>query len=369
MISKHSNNGDYYSLDRILKEKAHYNIVVGERSNGKTYATLYYALKRYVETGEQMAYIRRWAEDFRGKTGATLFDNHIANGVIKALTKGKWDTVYCYSARWYLAKFDAKGKRTMDEQPFCYGFALSAGEHYKSSSYPNITTVVFDEFLTRGRYLPDEFVLFMNMLSTIIRRRDNVTVFMLANTVNMYSPYFTEMGIEEIKNMRQGTIRCYTYGNTDLRVAVEYCADTKSQKDSNKYFAFNNPKLNMITSGVWELDLYPHAPCKFEEKDIVFIYFIKFADELLQCEIVSCDQGTFTYIHRKTTDLKDTDNDIIFDNASYSPRHNIRRNLLHPVDDAGRKIRKFFDDEKVFYQDNMVGESIRNYILWCGKAV
>ena len=30
----------YYSLKKILAENADYNIIIGERSNGKTYATL-----------------------------------------------------------------------------------------------------------------------------------------------------------------------------------------------------------------------------------------------------------------------------------------------------------------------------------------
>ena len=52
-------------------------------------------------------------------------------------------------------------------------------EHDKSNSYPSINTVIFDEFLTRRFYVPDEFILFMNVLSTIIRLRDNVKIFML----------------------------------------------------------------------------------------------------------------------------------------------------------------------------------------------
>ena len=39
----------YYSLTEILKRNAHYNVIFGERSNGKTYAVLLYALKKFVE--------------------------------------------------------------------------------------------------------------------------------------------------------------------------------------------------------------------------------------------------------------------------------------------------------------------------------
>ena len=68
---------------------------------------------------------------------------------------------------------------------------------------------------------------------------------------------FAEMGLTHIDKMKQGTIDVYTYGTSELTVAVEYCESMKGSKENNYYFAFNNPKLNMITSGAWELNLYP----------------------------------------------------------------------------------------------------------------
>ena len=56
----------YYSLDNILKKNARYNMIFGERSNGKTYSVLDYAVKEYFKTGNQLAVLRRWREDFKG---------------------------------------------------------------------------------------------------------------------------------------------------------------------------------------------------------------------------------------------------------------------------------------------------------------
>ena len=36
--------------------------------------------------------------------------------------------------------------------------------------------------------------------------------------------------------------------------------------------------------------------------------------------------------------------------------------------EIGRKLWNFFRDEKVYYQDNDVGEIIRNYLIFCGTA-
>ena len=56
----------YYSLKTILSKDAQYNIIFGERSNGKTYSVLKYGLERYINNNEQMAIIRRWQDDFTG---------------------------------------------------------------------------------------------------------------------------------------------------------------------------------------------------------------------------------------------------------------------------------------------------------------
>ena len=64
---------DYYRLDTILSKKCQYNIIFGERSNGKTFAGLELMVKRWYETSEQGAYIRRWKEDFKGKRGNQVF--------------------------------------------------------------------------------------------------------------------------------------------------------------------------------------------------------------------------------------------------------------------------------------------------------
>lgn len=354
----------YYSLKKILSKNAQYNIIFGERSNGKTYSVLEYGLRRYIETGEQMALIRRWKEDFRGKRGQVLFDSLIENKVIEKLTNGEYDRVYFYSGKWYLATLDDKGNRKQAETPFCFGFALSDVEHDKSTSYPNVTTILFDEFLTRKQYFPDEFVTFMNVLSTIIRQRNNVKIFMLGNTVNKFCPYFSEMGLTHIEKMKQGNIDVYTYGNDEnaLRVAVEYAGSNSTGKPSDIYFAFDNPKLNMIKGGEWEINLYPHLPYKYKPKDILFTFFILFDGNILQCEIINIERDTFIYIHRKTTELKDTENDLIY-SVDYSPKPNFARDIYKPTNTAQKKIALMFKTGKVFYQSNDIGEIVRNYMV------
>ncbi len=356
----------FYSLNKILKKHALYNLIIGERSNGKTYATLKYGIEQYWNNGKQTAIIRRWDTDFIGKRGSVYFDALLSNDEVTKITGGEWTGIYYFASKWYLCRYEEE-KRITDEKPFAYGFAISQMEHDKSTAYPDVTTVIFDEFISRSSYLADEFVLFMNVLSTIIRHRRDVTIFMLGNTVNKYCPYFNEMGLKHIKQMKQGTIDIYHYGESGLVVAVEYCNPlNKDGKDSDVYFAFDNPKLSMITGGSWEIDIYPHCPVKYTPKNILFTYFIEFDDDLLQCEIIKRDKNLFTFIHRKTTQLQRPDKDIIF-SPQYDARPNHRRRITKPTDNIGKKIAKFYADDKIFYQDNEVGEIVRNYLLWCNR--
>lgn len=367
MKTKAEDKMKFYSLTPILEKNADYNVIFGERSNGKTYAVLEYGLKRYLQTGEQMAYIRRWREDLRGKRADSLFANHVNNGLIEKLTCGKFNEVFYMSGKWWLSSYNPETKkRVPDDKPFCFGFCLSEQEHDKSSSFPGVTTIVFDEFLTRRYYLPDEFMLFMNVLSTIIRQRDNVKVFMLGNTVNKYCPYFAEMGLKQVGVMEQGTIDIYRFGEHGATVAVEYTASVVKHKASNKYFCFDNQNLEMITGGKWELAVYPHLPVKYKPKDVEFIYFIVFGDVILQANVIQVEDQNFTYIHAKTTPIKDPEESLIY-SLEMNGKPNYKRRLISTATELERRIAMYYATDKVFYQNNEIGEIVRNYIMTSQK--
>lgn len=351
----------YYNPKKIDELNAQYNMIIGERSNGKTYAILNKILQLYFSKGEQGAVVRRWQDDFKGKRALQMFAPLVADNLVYKYSNGQWDRIDYRSGCWYPARYDEQTDTTVrGDEPIAYAFALSSMEHDKSTSYPKITTICFDEFLTRGYYLVDEFVLFMNVVSTIVRQRMNVKIYMLGNTVNWSCPYFTEMGIKHIRDMKQGSIDVYTYGESGLKVAVEYCQSIADSKQSNIYFAFDNPRLQMITSGAWEIDIYPHLPVKYDHKHIKGIFFICFEGDVLQCELVQIGRDVFIYIHRKTTPIKDYDHDIIFAlNNDYRINH--YQSLVRPRDKATQAIAFLFKQNKIYYQDNEVGEIVRNY--------
>lgn len=364
----------FYALKNILTREAHYYVIYGERSNGKTYSVLEYALERYFQTGEQLAIIRRYDTDFKGEQSMrSCYDSLSCNGnnenIVEKLSGGEYNGVQYYASRYYLTK--QEGDETVrTKNCVALAFALNTWEHSKSGSFPRVKTILFDEFMTRGRYLVDEFILFQNQISTIVRQRNDIRIFMCANTVNKYGClYFDEMGLTRIKKMVPGDIDLYTYGNTPLRVAVEFSDSPSKTKPSDVYFAFDNPRLQMITGqgAVWEMDIYPHLPCKYLPKEVLFMFFIVFDNEMLQCEVINKVEGsqmTFLYIHRKTTPLKDEEKDLIY-STDYHPNPNRRRNILRGSLNVEKKISELFRSEKVFYQDNEIGEIMNSYLEWC----
>ena len=106
----------YYSLKNILAKQAQYNMIYGERSNGKTYAVVTeQILENFVASGyvEQGAIVRRYDDDFIGATSTrSMFNSLMNNGngenVIRKRTQGKFDGVEYYGGAFHMTKYDKK---------------------------------------------------------------------------------------------------------------------------------------------------------------------------------------------------------------------------------------------------------------------
>ena len=361
----------YYDIRAMMQAypDAKYYMAIGERSNGKTYSALDYVLDNYFEKGEQFAYLRRFSEDIKAKNLNQLFSAHIKNGAIEKKSGGLWNSMTYNAGKFNLLMIptvDMEADIVKSTEPCGFAFDLNGVEHYKSISFPNVTTIVFDEFLSRKGYLPNEFQLLMNAISTIIRDRDNVKIIMLGNTVNKYCPYFTEMGLTHVKNQSQGSIDLYKYGGTELQVAVEYCKSSKESggKLSDVYFAFDNPQLQMITSGAWEIAIYPLLEKKYRPKDVQFTVFFSFDGNILQGELIAKESEFFMFVHPKTTEIKNPDKDIVYCDKP-DQRWNWKTCLTKQSDRLSTSIIKLIRENKIFYANNETGEIFRNYLIWC----
>lgn len=355
----------FWNINPIKRIPAQYRIIYGERSNGKTYGVLLDSIKEFVKNGSQFAYLRRWPDDIKTRKMQQLFESICRNGEISKITNGEWNGIRYKHGKFYLIATDMEGTVIENSVPMAFTFAISAMEHDKSIAYPGIKRIIFDEFISRISYIPDEFPMFMNILSTLIRERDDVEIWMLGNTVSKECPYFREMGLKHIFQQLPGTIDTYAYkkNGQELLIAVEYTKNIAAKK-SDKYFIFDNPKMEMITGGAWELAIYPHLFEKYKSTQITFTFFILYRDMTLQCELIEGKRGFFIYVHIKTTQLQERDDDLVY-TCEPSANPNERVDITRPEFPVERKILNLIISERVCFQDNEIGEVFNDYLKWC----
>lgn len=365
---------NFFDVRNVIKEvpDAQIYMFIGERSNGKTYSSLSYALDNYVKDGGRFAYVRRLSESTRVKYMRELFNGNVATGdVNKHLKHLGYDGITFFSGCFFPYVVGEKGKYERLETPIGYTFSINTWETSKGASFPEITSIIFDEFLTRQYYLPNEPALFENLVSSIVRQRANVKIIMLANTVSWTAPYFTEWGLNHVREMSQGSYDIYQTGDNARKIVVCY-TEHSGAKESDVFFNYDNPRSRMITSGVWETAMYPPIPENLDDWT---------TGE--PCYIQSIEGWSLKIIPAQTPDgmevilVYDNGREIIHIDAPYIdtrykdrivytdyfyPCANCKMALTKHNDDYSKFIALCLKQGRVFYSNNTVGENLRNYL-------
>lgn len=166
----------WYTPYHTLTHNALINMIIGPRGCGKSYGLKKYAVNKWIKSGEMFLYVRRYSNELE------MVKNTVFNDLQEFNIKCDGD-VY-----------------VMEESIIGYCMSLSSANKFKSASYPTVTTIIFDEFIidekAGERYLKNEIEKFLNLLETVIRTRDNVRVFMLANSISFVNPYTMYWGLE-----------------------------------------------------------------------------------------------------------------------------------------------------------------------------
>lgn len=387
----------YYELDNILAKNAHYNFVIGERSNGKTTAVLRHIVKDYYETGRRGAIIRQMEEDIKGHKGASLFAGMISAGMIDELTDGEFQGVKFHNRAYYLGRQNEMGEWIYEKEPFAHIFAVSQAIHYKSNSYPNVGTIMFDEFMRQDHvYLVDEVVQFLNLVSTIVREKNDAIIFLIANTVSWNSPYFKKFGLKNVSQMKPGTIATVEYKRKRptgkelvMTVAIEYCENTASYggKASDVYFLIDDERVNMITDGSFAIPSYPPCPHHFTAENVKLTCWVISDETILRCRLMKVNREVFFFVDTIERFMRQPGETV----GSMQPdweRFNIlldkRRDLVYSMEFssdpshytnpampyADRRTRWFPDAlraNRVFFESNEAGEELMYYLTQAQK--
>lgn len=376
ITEKHENSTEWVDYDFIeniiVKYDVAYYMLYGERSNGKTYGAIEQALKaRLKNPTSKSAYIRRYDENIRPKHLAPKDpkDGLITSHNIEYYTNGEYNYIKYISNVFYFAHRNIDGViDKIDDYPFLYVFSINTWEGDKGIDRGFFDYIILDEFISKNGYLQDEVVNFLNVVSSLVRTRTGTKIIMLANTINKYCPYFKELGLTNAKRMRQGTVEIYNYNNDKTTVAIEYLDSVEKTNYNkkivnNKYFKFDNPKLRMITGGEWEESEYPLIPkglSKCKEMERLDFAFLDFDDDYLRIELWSgyyqfeyCEFITLTVCD----DIRYADKIVISDKIKPSIRY---WNRFDGDNKVLKYIRRCMLRDKVFYQNNAVGEIFSN---------
>jgi hypothetical protein len=247
---------NYYSLDSLKKydKDITYYLIFGERGSGKSFSITRKAIDDFFTKGKEFVIVKRFAEDITTKFASTMLRDH--EDYIRE-TYG-YEVSY-YGHRWRVYKTDGEKPKLDDMDVLGYTLAISQSNSTKGGQYPKVGNIILEEFMSMGAvYLPDEVKLFINLVSTIARKRKGVKVYMLGNPLNKISPYDKELGIK-LYNMKKGEIVVKEfsdeYGRTN-RVLVQRTDTVPVQNDGNAYALFGSNISRMIDEGDFETGRY-----------------------------------------------------------------------------------------------------------------
>lgn len=300
-----------YDIFHIPWQRTAYTMLISKRGVGKTTSVMLLGLILFKLYGVQIQYIRQTDDMTTPKYAQELISTILACGYIEKLTSGRWNYAVYHAKRWVYANIDDSGKVVeKSDIHFCYTLSIDHSFDYKSNyNAPRGDLIIFDEFIGK-RYYPNEFIYFLDILSTIIRKRTGVPIVMLSNAIDEYSEYFDEFEInEEVRQMKRGDCRiCESSGGTRIYVEMINHHDKNAARLNREYFGFKNPRLYAITGeGEWNVPLCKHYDIEDEPQILDRTHYIKMGLNLLAIELCYSDKyGHHVRAHKATKIYKDS---------------------------------------------------------------
>lgn len=177
--------GLWYDKGPLLSHNKMLNMVLSGRGTGKTFHYTDWSVDDFLKTKNETIWVRRYAVELTNKQAGGnpgILDN---DAFYKALiNEGKYPGV----------KFEIQGTTLfINDEPAVHFVALSTSRGMKSINFPKVNKIIFDEFIIdKGRttYLKNEVEIFLDLVETVARMRDNVRVVLLANAITQVNPYF-----------------------------------------------------------------------------------------------------------------------------------------------------------------------------------
>ena len=351
----------YYNIDEIDKLGCTYNLIYGEKSNGKSYQIkLKKMLKKYIETGSRFILMRRWEADLKNN----WVEDYFTNMDILSLTDNKYNTILKKTNHIHFGNLIINEDGSITKkwgEHIGYAIPISLEQHYSSADFTDCNDIIVEEFMERGSYIPNVVAKFSAFYSTVDRKRGTTRVWLIGNTITRSNPYIYEWGLQPIvRKMKQGDIKKVELPNMDgepITLAIEYC-----RSSGGKSMIIGNAG-RMIDSGSWQSFPQPHLPKSKKEYNIVlrigFQYKgFSFVGELLQDKEDYTQIPWFIY-----PNVKEFKNMLVFSDI-IKPDRMYQRDIYNiSINNKSlQNVLNTFREGNIFYSDDLTGTDFKQVI-------
>lgn len=347
----------HYNLDNIDKENAIYNIIYGEKSNGKSYQVKHKkAIKKYLTTKRRFILMRRWSEDVT----SSWIEQYFSDVDIAGLTNNKYQKIKKYRNELYLTTVTDDFKEKKGEK-IGYAIPLSLEQRFSSASFLDVDDIIFEEFMSRGVYIANEPNKLMTFYSTVDRKRGSTRLWLIGNTVSKICPYMNEWDLTEImKYQKQGEIKTKIIHNeeNDVKIAIEYC-----RSSGGNTMAIGSAST-MIDKGAWQVDRQPHLPKSYNKYEVLYRFGFQYKGFKFLCELLDDKEENINPVWYIKPYNKDFKKDIIVfsDEIKISP---FWQRDIYNISLNNEKLKRLFlsfKENKIFYANDMTGTDFKQSI-------
>ena len=277
----------YVDLSKFEKAGYPYSMVLGARSNGKSFWVKRFCLSSaFRDPTHKFVYLRRYQIESR----AADVEGYFRDAPVSEITNGMYTKIMVYRGVIYFGSIDPETGKNIKGQEAGYSAYLSNEQHFKSQNFNDVQEIIFEEFIAENNgYLFREHEKLQSFISTVARKR-KIRVWMIGNTISRVCPYFSEYQLQGILTQKQGTIDVYEHHtdqiNEDGSPVIVRIGVYLTEQPDNTSKMFFGAFSKMTTGGKWQTREYPHLPYHYRDCKKAYNVILKHDNFLFNIEII-----------------------------------------------------------------------------------
>lgn len=344
----------YLSAKKVQSIKSDYLLLLGERSNGKSYCVKSIVIRDAIDNGKMFVYLKRYDLEVKD----SLCVSYFADMPVQEMTNGEYTCIDVFRKGIYLANVDPESGKVKRGQKIGICHALSGAEHYKSLQFPDVYNIVYEEVISRnGQYLYNEPDALQQYVSSIYRNNRKGKVYLIANTISRMCPYYNAWDLNVAK-MKQGEVKHFIKDNengdnTDIAVFL-----TESLNYNSGMF-FGRAAKN-ITQGGYETEAQPRLPDDVRNYKRLHMIVLKHDNIMFLMQLMQHNETNDItwYVCPKTSKI-DKDTRVVTKDFSTSPYYSrYLRGITKSEDSAIMLIKQ----GKICFSDDLTGTEFNNIL-------